>query len=218
MRRKYTENAPRSRISGHCRHLLLQQADAGLFACGGGLIVPDGRLHLADVCLSEQQHGQTRLTDAAADRQRQLPCQQHLVIGQLAAVIAAGDGQLAVEALGIDADAHGRELKRAAEQVIPEQDIPVHRPVVIVRRAAVMRLAGAQCAADADDERRVYAVLYNLSGQAATPLQFVVTDSAAYLFRGALYFDTPVRRDSVAPIVDYITDDVVRLIETLQLH
>ena len=70
----------------------------------------------------------------------------------------------------------------------------------------------------ADDERRVYAVLYNLSGQAATPLQFVVTDSAAYLFRGALYFDTPVRRDSVAPIVDYITDDVVRLIETLQLR
>ena len=70
----------------------------------------------------------------------------------------------------------------------------------------------------ADDECRVYAVLYNLSGQAATPLQFVVTDSAAYLFRGALYFDTPVRRDSVAPIVDYITDDVVRLIETLQLH
>lgn len=65
----------------------------------------------------------------------------------------------------------------------------------------------------------VYMRFYTIyRGQAATPLRLVVTDSTAYLFRGALYFDTPVRRDSVAPVVDYITDDVVRLIETLQLR
>lgn len=68
----------------------------------------------------------------------------------------------------------------------------------------------------ADDRRRVYALLYYLSGEAATPLQFEVTDSAAYLFRGALYFDTPVRGDSVAPVVGYIADDVAHMIETLQ--
>ena len=43
-----------------------------------------------------------------------------------------------------------------------------------------------------------------------------MTDSAAYLFRGALYFDTPVRGDSVAPVVGYIADDVAHMIETLQ--
>lgn len=68
----------------------------------------------------------------------------------------------------------------------------------------------------ADEDRRVYALLYHLSGEAATPLQFEVTDSTRYLFRGALYFDAPVRGDSVAPVVGYIADDVARMIETLQ--
>ena len=73
---------------GLCIETYLQQQDAGPLTGGGRLVVPDRRLHLTDMCLAEQQHGQARLADAAADRQRQLPCQQHLVIGQLAAVIA----------------------------------------------------------------------------------------------------------------------------------
>lgn len=67
-----------------------------------------------------------------------------------------------------------------------------------------------------DESRRVHAYLYYLSGEAATPLQFEVTDSVSSLFRGALYFDAPVRSDSVAPVVGYIADDVAHLIETLQ--
>ena len=67
----------------------------------------------------------------------------------------------------------------------------------------------------ADEAAGKYAVLYTLAGDAATPLQFVATDSATYLFRGALYFDTPVRADSVAPVVGYIADDMRHIIETL---
>lgn len=67
----------------------------------------------------------------------------------------------------------------------------------------------------ADESVGKYAVLYTLAGDAATPLQFVATDSATYLFRGALYFDTPVRADSVAPVVGYIADDMRHIIETL---
>ena len=65
-------------------------------------------------------------------------------------------------------------------------------------------------------EQQVYATLYSLSGNSATPLQFTVTDSIHYLFRGALYFDTPVQKDSVAPVVEYITQDIAHLIETVQ--
>jgi gliding motility-associated lipoprotein GldD len=65
-------------------------------------------------------------------------------------------------------------------------------------------------------ERHLYATLYSLTGNTATPLQFTVTDSISYLFRGALYFDTPVKRDSVAPVIEYVTQDIMHLIETVQ--
>ena len=67
-----------------------------------------------------------------------------------------------------------------------------------------------------DEEARKYATLYRLAGDVATPLQFEITDSVSYLFRGALYFDTAVVADSVAPVVEYITDDVCRLVESLK--
>lgn len=65
-------------------------------------------------------------------------------------------------------------------------------------------------------EQNLYATLYSLTGNSATPLQFIVTDSTSYLFRGALYFDTPVQRDSVAPVIDYIAHDITHLIETIR--
>ena len=45
------------------------------------------------------------LADAAADGVGQLAVQHSLVEGQLAAVVAAGGGELTVHALGADADA-----------------------------------------------------------------------------------------------------------------
>ncbi len=68
----------------------------------------------------------------------------------------------------------------------------------------------------ADEMNNKFAMVYILGGDTATPLQFEVTDSTTYLFRGALYFDAPVRRDSVAPVVDYIADDVYRIVESLK--
>lgn len=67
-----------------------------------------------------------------------------------------------------------------------------------------------------DPERSLYATLYSLTGNTATPLQFIATDSSSYLFRGALYFNTPTQRDSIAPVIEYITQDMIHLIETLQ--
>lgn len=79
----------------------------------------------------------------------------------------------------------------------------------------ITRAADISAQAYADEALPKYALLYTLAGDAATPLQFVVTDSTTYLFRGALYFDTPVRPDSVAPVIGYISDDIRHLIETL---
>ena len=74
---------------------------------------------------------------------------------QLAPLLAAGQLQLARHRLFVDADAHGGDLKRTFQHRVPHQNVAVQRPVVIVRRAAVVRLAGFQLAADLHQEDRV---------------------------------------------------------------
>ena len=61
--------------------LLSQQRNTRLFKNLMRLFVPDGGLHLADVRLAQQQHRHARLAYAAADRERQLAIEEHLVIG-----------------------------------------------------------------------------------------------------------------------------------------
>ena len=101
---------------------------------------------------ADHQHTKTALTDTAAHGEGQLTGEQHLVEGELPAVVAAGDGELVVEGLGADADAHGGDLKRAAQDVVPEQQIAVERPVVVVGRAAVVLDAGVQGKTDLHQE------------------------------------------------------------------
>lgn len=68
-----------------------------------------------------------------------------------------------------------------------------------------------------NDSSKVYATLYDLSTESATPLQFVVTDSTRYLLRGALYFDEPGKSDSIAPVVDDLSDHIAHLIESIEI-
>jgi len=47
-------------------------------------------------------------------------------------------------------------------------------------------------------------------------VQFVLTDSVDYFFRGALYFDTRPNKDSIAPVLDFIYQDIVTLMESFE--
>ena len=91
--------------------------------------------------LAQQQHAQAALADAAADGERQLARQQRLVERQGAPPVAARQGELAVQRLGVHPDAHGRDLQRPVQQWVVEQQVAVQAPVVIVRRAAVVGAA-----------------------------------------------------------------------------
>lgn len=62
----------------------------------------------------------------------------------------------------------------------------------------------------------VSATVYRLYGNVATPVQFVADDGDGFLMRGALYFNMAVEPDSVAPVVDFVENDVRRLLETLK--
>ena len=67
----------------------------------------------------------------------------------------------------------------------------------------------------ANDTTKVYGVLYKITGNAASPVQFFITDSTKHFLRGALYFNNLPNYDSISPVADYINKDIERLIETL---
>lgn len=75
--------------------------------------------------------------------------------------------------------------------------------------------------ADAIDEEiislplsKVYGLYYHITGNAATPLNFFITDSTLHFLRGSLYFDVPPNKDSLAPVIEFLLKDIQHLVET----
>jgi gliding motility-associated lipoprotein GldD len=62
---------------------------------------------------------------------------------------------------------------------------------------------------------RVHGVVFNVEGPAASSYQFFLTDSTRHFVRGALYFNTVARPDSLAPVIRFMRQDLDHLVETL---
>ncbi|MBT9394030.1 gliding motility lipoprotein GldD [Hymenobacter sp. NST-14] len=58
--------------------------------------------------------------------------------------------------------------------------------------------------------------VFELQGEVPSQFQFYTTDSTRHFFRGALYFRTATANDSLAPVIEYVKQDVVHLLNTLQ--
>lgn len=67
-----------------------------------------------------------------------------------------------------------------------------------------------------DTARKVYGLLYNVTGDAASAYQFYATDSARHFIRGALYFDVAPNADSLKPVNDFLREDINHLLQTLR--
>ena len=65
-------------------------------------------------------------------------------------------------------------------------------------------------------DNRVFGSMQEISGNAASHIQFHLTDSTRNFIKGTLYFYTKPNYDSILPAVDYIKKDITRLIETLE--
>jgi gliding motility-associated lipoprotein GldD len=65
-------------------------------------------------------------------------------------------------------------------------------------------------------EKNVHGILYDLAGNTASSVQFVLTDSTQHFFRGAVYFNNVPNKDSIAPMSNYIREDVVRIMESFE--
>lgn len=75
--------------------------------------------------------------------------------------------------------------------------------------------------ADAIQERlyinpkdQVYGTIYYIDGNAASPVQFYLTDSIRNFLRGALYIREIPNIDSLRPVIEFLKPDIIHLIET----
>jgi len=60
------------------------------------------------------------------------------------------------------------------------------------------------------------AITLTLQGQVPSQFQFYTTDSTQHFLRGALYFQTALANDSLAPIIDFIKQDMLHMLYTLE--
>jgi gliding motility-associated lipoprotein GldD len=58
-------------------------------------------------------------------------------------------------------------------------------------------------------------VFFTLKGNAATSSQFFATDTVRHFLRGALYFNVTPNEDSLAPVTNFLREDLRHLINTL---
>jgi len=67
-----------------------------------------------------------------------------------------------------------------------------------------------------DNSRKAYGLKYAIKGNAASPYQFYVTDSTNHFLRGALYFNVKPNYDSIRTSLSYITEDIDKMLGTIQ--
>jgi len=66
-------------------------------------------------------------------------------------------------------------------------------------------------------QTKVFGLVYFIDGkEAASPFQFYVTDSLNHFVRGALYFNTRPNNDSLKPVIDFIVNDVDRMLAAFE--
>lgn len=59
-------------------------------------------------------------------------------------------------------------------------------------------------------------ILYSITGNAASSIQFYLTDSTKHFIRGALYFNCPPQSDSLAPVISFCEKDIDHIIKTFK--
>ncbi|MGB0789404.1 MAG: gliding motility lipoprotein GldD [Marinirhabdus sp.] len=63
---------------------------------------------------------------------------------------------------------------------------------------------------------KVYGMFYGITGNAATNTQFYVTDSTSHFLSGSVYFNARPNYDSLYPAINYMRNDVRRLMESFR--
>ncbi|TVR77167.1 MAG: hypothetical protein EA412_11860 [Chitinophagaceae bacterium] len=62
----------------------------------------------------------------------------------------------------------------------------------------------------------VQGLFYDVGGDAASALQFYLTDYEDHFVRGALYFETAPNVDSLRPVIDFFRTDLLHMFDTFE--
>ncbi|MGP8217021.1 MAG: gliding motility lipoprotein GldD [Bacteroidia bacterium] len=62
----------------------------------------------------------------------------------------------------------------------------------------------------------VYGLIYDIQGNAASNVQFYLTDSTRNFIRGALYFYSTPNKDSIEPVLQFIKKDVYTIVQSFR--
>ena len=65
-------------------------------------------------------------------------------------------------------------------------------------------------------KEHIYGDIYDIEGNAASNIQFYLTDSTRNFMRGALYFYAVPNKDSLAPVLAFIKKDVYHMVESFR--
>lgn len=66
-----------------------------------------------------------------------------------------------------------------------------------------------------EEGKGIFGLLYFIEGNTASSTQFFATDSTRHFLRGSLYFNERPNKDSLSPVVNYIREDIIRMMETV---
>ena len=67
-----------------------------------------------------------------------------------------------------------------------------------------------------DTTNKVYGLVYDIAGDAASNMQFYLTDSTKNFIRGALYFYSVPNKDSLYPVLNFIKLDIDHMVRTFR--
>ncbi len=67
-----------------------------------------------------------------------------------------------------------------------------------------------------NEDHKKFGAIYEVTGNAASPLQFHITDSTKNFITGAVYFNVQPNYDSIIPAIDYLHKDIQHIMESLQ--
>lgn len=65
-------------------------------------------------------------------------------------------------------------------------------------------------------DKKVYGLIYNIEGNAASSYQFHLTDSNNHFVRASLYFNNIPNQDSIKPVLEFVKEDIAKMIETFE--
>lgn len=67
-----------------------------------------------------------------------------------------------------------------------------------------------------ENKHGVGGLLYDVGGDAASNVQFFLTDTNKHFIRGALYFNNEPNTDSMAPVINFVNADLKHMLQTFE--